>query len=382
MIFAEKYELIRKLARDFANRELTSEILDKAEETGDFDKELVVKMAKTGLCGIKIPREFGGQGSDCLAYAVALEEVSRVSAAFGLYMSNPNSLASGPIMISGNKEQKAKYLPGFASGEKIGAFALTEPGAGSDAGAMSTRAVLEGDYYILNGRKTFITLGPSADICIIYAKTEPDKGIRGISAFIMDMHLPGVSVGRHEDKMGIRGCPTSDIIMENVRVHKSDLLGDLGKGFGNAMGTLDLGRIGIAAQSLGIGQACLDESIKYANERKQFGRRIGEFQGISFKIADMYAKLQAAKELTYQAAIMTDAGITGGKLTLASATAKLYAADVVNQIAYEAVQIHGGYGFMKDYRVERLYRDARILPIYEGTSEVQKIVVASQLLKK
>ena len=382
MTHAGKYELIRKLAVDFASKELTSEVLDLAEEKGEFERSLVQKMAKTGLCGIKIPEEFGGQGSDVMAYVIAMEEISKVSAAFGLYMSNPNSLASAPILISGSKEQKEKYLPGLAQGEVIGAFALTEPGAGSDVGAISTRAVLDGDFYVLNGRKTFITLGPVSDLTIIYAKTGEGKSIRDISAFILDMKLPGVSVGRFEDKLGIRACPTSDIIMEDVRVHKSDLLGDLGKGFRNAMSTLDLGRIGIAAQAVGIAQACLDESVKFANERKQFGRSIGEYQGISFKIADMYAKIQAAQELTYRAAAIADSGVTGSKLTVAAATAKLYSSEVANQIAYDAVQIHGGYGFMRDYRVERLYRDARVLPIYEGTSEVQKIVIASQLLKK
>ncbi|MCL2702196.1 MAG: acyl-CoA dehydrogenase family protein [Defluviitaleaceae bacterium] len=382
MIFQEKHELIRKLAKGFADRELTSEVLDEAEERGYFDRALLDKMGKIGFFGIKTPKELGGQGSDCLAYVIATEEMCRASAAFGLYISTQNSLVSMPIMISGSREQKEKYMPPISSGEYIGAFGLTEPGAGSDAGGMTTRAVLDGDYYILSGRKTFITGAPTADIAIIYAKTDPDKGLRGISTFVMDMRAPGVSLGKPENKLGIRGCPTSDIIMENVRVHKSGLLGDLGRGFANAMGTLDIGRIGIAAQAIGIGQACLDESVKYANERKQFGKRIGEFQGVSFKLADMYAKLQAAKELTYQAALLVDAGVTGGQISLAASTCKLYSAEAVNQIAYDAIQIHGGYGFMKDYRVERLYRDARILPIYEGTSEVQKMVMAAQLLKR
>lgn len=299
MIFDAKHEMIRKLTRQFAETELTPEILDKIEETGEFPQEILDKMAKVGFFGVKTPVELGGQGADNLAYVIMIEEFCRVSAVASLYANSPNSLAGGPLLLSGNKEQHEKYLKPCVKGEKILAFALTEPGAGSDAGSMTTTAVKDGDYYILNGRKTFITMAPLADYSIIYAKTDMTKGTKGISAFIVDMTLPGVSCGKPENKMGIIGCATSDIVLDNVRVHKSDLLGAEGKGFINAMKTLDGGRMGVAAQSIGVAQACLEEAIKYAKERKQFGKPLAKFQAISFMLADMATKLQAAKELVY-----------------------------------------------------------------------------------
>lgn len=378
MLFDEKYELIRKLARKFAETELTSDILDQVEESGVFPQEILDKMAKAGFFGIKVPKELGGQGGDHLAYVITMEEIARVSAVASLYVSSPNSLGGGPLLLSGTDEQKEKYLRPLVTGEKVLAFALTEPGAGSDAGGMTTTAVEDGDCYVLNGRKTFITMAPLSDYAIVYAKTDPAKGTKGISAFIVDMKWPGVSCGKAEHKMGLVGCATSDIVLEDVRVPKENLLGELNKGFINAMKTLDVGRMGVAAQSVGVAQACLDEAVKYAKERKQFGRTLAQFQNTQFMLADMATKLAAAKELVYQAAITKD---TGGNSTMASSMAKYYAAEICNEIAAKAVQIHGGYGFIKEYKVERMYRDCRVFTIYEGTSQVQQMVIAGQLLK-
>ncbi|KNZ41620.1 acyl-CoA dehydrogenase family protein [Acetobacterium bakii] len=379
MIFNEQHELIRKLARDFAKNELTSDVLDKIEETDIFPAELLKKMGKAGFFGIKIPQELGGSGSDHRGYAIVMEEIARESAVASLYVSSPNSLGGGPLLLSGTAEQLEKYLKPVVTGEKILAFALTEPGAGSDAGGMTTTAVEDGDCYVLNGRKTFITMAPFSDYAVVYAKTDMSRGTKGITAFIIDMKMDGVSCGKPEHKMGLIGCATSDIILENVRVSKADMLGELNQGFTNAMKTLDVGRIGVAAQSIGVAQAALDASIQYAKDRKQFGRRIADFQGISFMIADMATKLQAAKHLVYDAAYKKD---TNQNATTAASMAKYFASEICNEICAKAVQIHGGYGYMKDYRVERLYRDCRVFTIYEGTSQVQQIVIAGQLLKK
>ncbi len=379
MFFTEQHELIRKLAKDFAEKELTNDVLDKVEESGVFPEVILDKMAKAGFFGIKIPKEVGGQGADARSYAIVMEEIAKVSAVASLYVSSPNSLSGGPLLLAGTDEQKEKYLRPVVTGEKILAFGLTEPGAGSDAGGMTSTAVKDGDYYVLNGRKTFITMAPLADYAIIYAKTDLTKGTKGISAFIVDMKLEGVSCGKAEHKMGLIGCATSDIILENVRVHKSDLLGDEGKGFTNAMKTLDTGRMGVAAQSIGVAQGALDEAIKYAKERKQFGRRIADFQSISFMIADMATKLEAAKQLVYKTAYLMDTRQPSGQ---SASMAKYYASEVCNEICAKAVQIHGGYGFIKEYKVERFYRDARIFTIYEGTSQVQQMVIAGTLLKK
>lgn len=379
MYFTEQHELIRKLAREFAEKELTSEILDKVEETGEFPQEILDKMARAGFFGIKVPKELGGQGADSRAYVIVMEEIARVSGVASIYVSSPNSLSGGPLQLSGNDDQKEKYLRPVVTGAKKLAFALTEPGAGSDAGGMTTTAIKDGDYYILNGRKCFITAAPLADYSVIYAKTDMTKGTRGISAFVVDMKLPGVSCGKPEHKMGLVGCATSDIILENVRVHKSDLLGEEGKGFINAMKTLDTGRMGVAAQAIGVAQGALDEAIKYAKERKQFGRRIGDFQGISFMIAEMATKLEAAKQLVYKTAYLMD---THQDASMAASMAKYFASEACNEIVAKAVQIHGGYGFIKDYKVERMYRDCRVFTIYEGTSQVQQMVIAGKLLKK
>lgn len=377
--FTEQHELIRKLACDFATKELTKEILDKVEETGEFPEEILNKMGEAGFFGIKIPKELGGQGADTRSYVLVMEEIARASAVASVYVSSPNSLSGGPLLLAGNDEQKEKYLRPVVNGEKKMAFALTEPGAGSDVSNLTTTAVKDGDDYILNGRKCFITAAPLSDFAVVFAKTDMKKGSRGISAFLVDMHQKGVSCGKPENKMGIIGCATSDIILENVRVHKDNLLGEEGDGFKIAMKSLDTGRLGIAAQSIGVAQACLDEAVKYAKERKQFGKRIGDFQAISFMLAEMATKLEAAKQLTYKAAYLMD---TKQDASMNASMAKYYAAEVCNEIAAKAVQIHGGYGFIKDYKVERLYRDCRVFTIYEGTTQVQQMVIGSKLLGK
>ena len=379
MILSEKHQLIRKLVRGFCEKELTSDLLDEVEAIGVFPVEIQQKMAAAGFYGIKIPREYGGQGADNLAYAIMLEEICRVSPVASLYANSPNSLSGGPIMLSGTPQQLEKYLRPCVTGEKMLAFALTEPGAGSDAGGMTTTAREDGDAYVLNGRKSFITMAPLADYAIVYAKTDMEKGTRGITAFIVDMKAPGVSCGKPENKMGLIGCATSDIVLEDVRVPKEDVLGEINRGFINAMKTLDGGRLGVAAQSVGVAQACLEESIKYAKERRQFGRPIAKFQAISFMIADMAAKLAAARELVYHAAVLKDANDPQAGMTCSMA--KYFASETCNEIAAKAVQIHGGYGYMKEYRVERLYRDCRVFTIYEGTSQVQQMVISGALLK-
>lgn len=379
MYFTEQHELVRKLAREFAEKELTTEILDQVEESEVFPEEILGKMAKAGFFGIKVPKELGGQGGDARSYVLVMEEITRVSGVASIYVSSPNSLSGGPLLLSGNDWQKEEYLRPVVTGEKKLAFALTEPGAGSDAGGMTTTAVKDGDYYILNGRKCFITMAPLADYAVVYAKTDMTKGTRGISAFIVDMKAPGVSCGKAENKMGVIGCATSDIILENARIHKDNLLGEEGKGFINAMKTLDTGRLGVAAQSIGMAQGALDEAIKYAKERKQFGRRIADFQAISFMIADMATKLEAAKLLVYKTAYLMD---THQPASLNASMAKYFASEACNEIVAKAVQIHGGYGFIKEYKVERMYRDCRVFTIYEGTSQVQQMVISGQLLKK
>ena len=378
MILSVKYELMRKNFRNFAETEFTTEIQEKLDKEGGFDTEMYKKMAKYGFPGIKIPVKYGGQGGDSLAYVLMNEEFARICPVLAIYANTSNSLGGGPLLACGNEEQLQKYLVPVAKGEKHICFALTEPGAGSDAGSMTTRAVEDGDYYVLNGRKTFITMAPLADWAVVYAKTDMSMGTKGISAFIVDMKQEGVSCGKPEKKMGGVGCATSDIILENVRVHKDNLLGQEGKGFINAMKTLDTGRMGVAAQSIGVAQGCLDEAIKYAKERKQFGRPIAKFQAIAFMLAEMATKLEAAKNLVYKTAWLID---NGQDASMAASMAKFYASEVCNEIAAKTVQIHGGYGFIKDYKIERMFRDCRVFTIYEGTSQVQQMVISGKLLK-
>lgn len=377
--FTEQHELIRRLAHDFAQKELTKEVLDKVEETETFPEEILNKMAKAGFFGIKIPKELGGQGADARSYVLVMEEIAKVSGVASIYVSSPNSLSGGPLLLAGNDEQKEKYLRPVVTGQKKLAFALTEPGAGSDAGSVAATAKKEGDYYVLNGRKCFITMAPLSDYAVVFAKTDVTKGNRGLSAFVLDMHGEGVSCGKPENKMGVIGCATSDIIMDNAIVPQEDRLGEEGDGFKIAMQTLNTGRLGVAAQSIGVASGCLEEAVKYARERKQFGRPIGSFQAISFMIADMATKLEAAKQLVYKAAYMMD---TRQDATLNASMAKYFASEVCNEIAQKAVQIHGGYGFIKDYKIERMFRDCRVFTIYEGTSQVQQMVIGGKLLKK
>lgn len=379
MIFTEQQEMIRQLARQIAEQELTKEVLDEVEASGVFPEEILRKFAKAGLFAIKVPRDLGGAGGNNVTYMMVMEEISKISAIASIYVSTANSLSSGPLLISGTKDQIQKYLLPIASGEKKVCFALTEPGAGSDPNSMTTSAVLDGDHYVLNGRKCFITQAPLADYAVVYARTDATKGVKGITAFVVDMKAPGVTCGKPEDKMGIIGCATSDIIFDDVKVPVEDRLGAEGMGFINAMKTLDVGRLGVAAQSIGVAGGALELSIQYAKERKQFGKPIAKFQAISFMLAEMATKLEAARQLTYHAAELKDRNDkNAGRYC---SMAKLYASEVCNEICAKAVQIHGGYGFIKDYKVERMYRDCRVFTIYEGTSQVQQIVISNSLLK-
>lgn len=378
MVFTEKNELIRKLARDFAEKELTPEVIAKMEETGETPLDVVKKAGEAGLLGIKVPKEMGGSGEDIVSYVLAMQEISKVNAAFSLYLSATNSLAGGPLMMCGNAEQIERCLVPAIKGDHLLCFGLTEPGAGSDAGGgMATTAVEDGDYYVLNGRKTMISGSIYAKYGIIYAKTDVSKGAKGITAFIVDMDLEGVTRDKTQAKMGLLGCPMGDIILENVRVHKSDVLGQIDKGFISAMTALDTGRLTVATQSIGVAEAALEETIKHVKERKQFGQSLAQFQNVSFTIAEMATKLKAAKELVYEVAKARDLGTAG---SADAAMAKLFASNVCNEICAKGVQLHGGYGLMKDYKIERLYRDCRVFTIFEGADEVLKMVIAGTVL--
>ncbi|AQX53152.1 acyl-CoA dehydrogenase [Priestia flexa] len=374
---SEEHEMIRKMVRDFARNEVgpTAEERDEEER---FDREIFRKMSELGLTGIPWPEEYGGIGSDYLAYCIAVEELSRVCASTGVTLSAHTSLAGWPIFKFGSEEQKHTYLKPMAQGEKIGAYGLTESSAGSDAGGMKTTAVKEGDFYVLNGSKIFITNGGEADIYVVFARTNPEEKQKGTSAFIVEKDMEGFSVGKKEKKLGIRSSPTTEIIFENCRVPKENLLGKEGDGFKIAMMTLDGGRNGIAAQAVGIAQGALDAAVAYAKERHQFGKPIIAQQGIAFKLADMATSIEASRLLTYQAAWLEGEGLPYGK---ESAMSKLYAGDTAMKVTTEAVQVFGGYGYTKDYPVERYMRDAKITQIYEGTQEIQRLVISRYLSK-
>lgn len=378
MILKKEHELLRKTVRDFVKREMAV-YPDEVDKTGKIPKDVIDKLAKYKFTSSIIPREYGGAGADYVSYAIIMEEISRRCASTGTYITAASSLVALPLVNFGTPEQKEKYLRPLAEGKYIGCFGLTEPGAGSDAGAGQTIAVDKGDYYELSGRKCFITNAPICDFAIISAMTDKSKGTKGISTFIVESKWEGFSVGAHEEKMGIRGTETSDIILDKVKVPKSNLLGSEGRGFKIMLNTLDYGRIGVAAQALGVAQGALDEAIKYIQERVQFNRPLAKFQNTQFTIADMATKVQAARLLVYDAAMKKDNGEVPG---LESAMAKYYAAETANEVAYKALQLHGGYGFIKDYPIERIYRDARILSIYEGTSQVQQMVIAGNVIKK
>ncbi|NMH70625.1 acyl-CoA dehydrogenase [Bacillus sp. RO3] len=374
---SEEHEMIRKMVRDFARNEVAPTAAERDEEER-FDMDLFKKMAELGLTGIPWPEEYGGIGSDYLAYCIAVEELSRVCASIGVTLSAHTSLAGWPVYKFGTEEQKQKYLRPMAQGEKIGAYGLTEPGSGSDAGGMKTTARLEGDHYVLNGSKIFITNGGIADTYIVFALTDPSQRQRGTSAFIVEKEFEGFSVGKKEKKLGIRSSPTTEIVFEDCKVPKENMLGKEGDGFKIAMMTLDGGRNGIAAQAVGIAQGALDASVEYAKEREQFGKPIAANQGISFKIADMATSIEASRLLTYQAAWLESEGLPYGK---ESAMSKLMAGDTAMKVTTEAVQIFGGYGYTKDYPVERYMRDAKITQIYEGTQEIQRLVISRMVTK-
>ncbi|ALQ70826.1 acyl-CoA dehydrogenase AcdA [Bacillus thuringiensis] len=374
---SEEHEMIRKMVRDFAKNEVAPTAAERDEEER-FDRALFDQMAELGLTGIPWPEEYGGIGSDYLAYVIAIEELSRVCASTGVTLSAHTSLAGWPIFKFGTEEQKQKFLRPMAEGTKIGAYGLTEPGSGSDAGGMKTIAKRDGDHYVLNGSKIFITNGGIADIYIVFALTDPESKQRGTSAFIVESDRKGFSVGKKESKLGIRSSPTTEIMFEDCRIPVENLLGEEGQGFKIAMQTLDGGRNGIAAQAVGIAQGALDASVEYARERHQFGKPIAAQQGIGFKLADMATDVEAARLLTYQAAWLESEGLPYGK---ESAMSKVFAGDTAMKVTTEAVQVFGGYGYTKDYPVERYMRDAKITQIYEGTQEIQRLVISRMLTK-
>ena len=378
---SKQHEMARTLFKEFAEKEVKP-LAQEVDETEVFPRGTVEKMAKAGFLGIPVPKEYGGQGCDPLTYAMCVEELSKVCGTTGVIVSAHTSLCCDPIQTYGTEEQKQKYLVPLAKGEKLGAFGLTEPGAGTDAQGQQTKAVLDGDEWVLNGSKIFITNGKEADVYVIFAVTgmieKRGKMMKEISAFIVEKGTPGFTFGTKENKMGIRGSSTYELIFTDCRIPKENLLGQEGKGFGIAMHTLDGGRIGIAAQALGLAEGALDRTIAYVKERKQFGRAIGAFQNTQFQLADMATKVQAAQYMVYRAAM---AKATQKSYTVEAAMAKLYAAEVAMEVTTKAVQLHGGYGYIREYDVERMMRDAKITEIYEGTSEVQRMVISGSLLK-
>ncbi|ANU18070.1 acyl-CoA dehydrogenase [Planococcus maritimus] len=374
---SEEHKMIRKMVRDFAKNEVAP-TAEQRDEDESFDMKIFHQMAELGLTGIPWPEEYGGIGSDYLAYCIAVEELSRVDGSVGVILSAHTSLAGWPVYTFGTEEQKQKYLRPMAEGTKVGAYGLTEPSAGSDAGSMKTSAKEDGDHYILNGSKIFITNGGIADIYVVFAVTDPDSKHKGTTAFIVEKDFEGFSVGKKEKKLGIRSSPTTEIIFDNCRVPKENVLGELGQGFKIAMQTLDGGRNGIAAQAVGIAQGAMDAAVDYAKEREQFGKPIAANQGISFKLADMATGIEASRLLTYQAAWLESNKLSYSK---ESAMAKLMAGDTAMKVTTEAVQVFGGYGYTKDYPVERFMRDAKITQIYEGTQEVQRLVISRMVTK-
>lgn len=372
---SEEHEMMRQMVRDFAEKEVKPSAAER-DEHEIFDRSIFDKMGKLGLAGIPWGEEYGGAGSDYLSYVIAVEELSRVCGSTGVTLSAHISLASFPIFTFGTEEQKQRYLRPLAEGTKLGAYGLTEPGSGSDAAAMRTTAVKDGDDYILNGSKIFITNGGDAEIYVVFAVTDPALKHKGISAFIVEKGTPGFSIGKKEKKLGIRASATTEIIFEDCRIPASQRLGAEGEGFKVAMKTLDGGRNGIAAQAVGIAQGAYEEALAYAKERKQFGKPLMALQAIQFKLADMATKIEAARLLTYQAAWLEANGLPYGK---ASAMAKLFAGDTAMEVTTEAVQIFGGYGYTREYPVERMMRDAKITQIYEGTNEIQRVVIAKYI---
>ena len=374
---SKRQSLFRQMIREFADKEIKP-IAAEIDENERFPLESVEKMAGLGIMGIPVPAKYGGAGGDNIMYSIAVEELSRVCGTTGVIVSAHTSLCVAPILEQGTEEQKIKYLPRLCSGEWIGAFGLTEPNAGTDASAQQTTAVEDGDDYILNGTKIFITNAGYAHVYIIFAMTDKSIGVKGISTFIVEKDTPGFTIGKKELKLGIRGSATCELIFENCRIPKKNLLGKVGGGCSIAMKTLDGGRIGIAAQALGIAQGAIDETIKYTKERKQFGKSISYFQNTQFQMADLYTKIEASRLLVRSAAFKKDSGVS---YSCDAAMAKLFASECAMEVTTKAVQFHGGYGYTREYPVERMMRDAKITEIYEGTSEVQRMVIAAKMFK-
>lgn len=376
-MLTEQQQMMKKLFAEFAEKEVKP-LAAEVDEEERFPRENVEKMKACKMMGIPFSREYGGAGADYLSYILAVEELSKKCGTTGVVLSAHTSLGTWPIEHFGTEEQKNKYLPDLCTGKKLAAFGLTEPNAGTDAAGQQTTAVKDGDGYILNGTKIFITNAGEADVYVIFAMTDKTKGTHGISAFIVEKGMPGFTVGQHEKKLGIRGSATSELIFNNVRLGKEHLLGQEGKGFKIAMMTLDGGRIGIAAQALGIAQGAIDETVPYVKARKQFGRSIAKFQNTQFQLADMQVKIDAARWLVYDAAMKKEKGLP---YSVEAAKAKLFAAEVAMEVTTKAIQLMGGYGYTRDYPVERMFRDAKITEIYEGTSEVQRMVISGAMLK-
>jgi alkylation response protein AidB-like acyl-CoA dehydrogenase len=376
--FLDHQLLIRDTVREFMAAEVRPHVKDW-EKSEHFPLDIIHKLGAMGCCGMLMPEEWGGPGLDTISYVLMLEEVARVHTAISTALAVTNSAVQLPLLAFGNDAQKSNYLKRLAAGEIIGAFCLTEPAAGSDAAGIQCRAARDGDNYKLNGTKTWVTNGSAAKVFIVFAKTNPEAGGKGITAFLIEPTFPGFHVGRHEDKMGQRSSPSVEIILNDCVVPAANRLGEDGQGLKIALSALDGGRIGIAAQAVGLAQAALDESAKFARSRKAFGKSIAEFQAIQWMLADMHTEIEAARALLYQAACIKD---TDGKMGSAASRAKLYASEMVNRVAYKAVQIHGSQGYSRESEVERIYRDARVISIYEGTSEIQRTIIARDLLSK
>ena len=372
---SREHQLVRKMMAEFTENEVKP-IAAETDKTSQYPRENIEKLFDLGVMGMCVPKEYGGAGADPLASAICIEELSKQCASTGDIVATHNGLCCDPIITHGTEAQKAKYLPMLTKGHKVGAFCLTESDAGSDAAKGQTEAKLDGDHYVLNGSKIFITNGYVADVFVVFAMTDKSKGTRGISAFIVESSFPGFSVGKHEEKMGLHGSPTAEIVFTDCIVPKENLLGQEGKGFKIAMQTLDGGRIGIAAQALGLGEGAVDEAVKYTKERVQFGRRISQFQNTQFQLADMHTRMQAAQYLVYSAAMKKQ---NHEPYSMDAAMAKLFAAEAASDVTRRAVQLFGGYGYTREYPVERMMRDAKITEIYEGTSEVQRMVIANHL---
>jgi len=374
----EEQRMIRAMVRDFARDTILPTAAER-DQTCEFPAENIKKMGELGLMGMNVPPEYNGAGVDTVSYSLALQEIAYACASTAVVMSVHNSVACGPVYLFGSDFLKENYLKSLASGEKIGSFALTEAGAGSDPASQRSRAVRDGDTYVINGAKMFISTGKNSDVTVVTAYTDRDKRHRGISAFVVEKGTPGFFVGKEEKKMGLRASDTAELIFEDCRVPSENLLGEEGDGFRIAMASLDGGRIGIASQSVGLAQAALDAAVSYAKERVQFGKTISQYQGIRWMIADMATQIEAARLLTFNAAAMRD---RGESFSAAASMAKVFASEMANKVAYKALQIHGGYGYIQEFPVERYYRDARVFTIYEGTSEIQRIVIANHVIGK